>query len=352
MKPSETLWHILESLYEGDKRPSQDRLMGKPLKLKRGNSLILVALDMADNVHLLLHPCIAGQTERLKSLRMKDVNCAVQSLLVASEPRRSYIDISCAAKRDSPLRRPFLAFCEDVLWECDRGTEPLEEGLLTVYKRWKRFWSLPEPTLAPKQLVQGLWGELAVLKLLISDYGPKAVSYWTGPVAAHHDFEHNGIALEVKTSVQRPAVVKINTLSQLDESPYEALYLTVVLVTGGPPGTTLTEEVRQVEGLLGDDEEMIEQFYDKLATAGYRPFNETQYAAYSFVLDSFVFHPVNADFPRIIEGSLVHPLDRRILEVRYSVELSGLTPLQPDDPKIKKALAQLGSDPKGKGKKA
>lgn len=352
MKPSETLWHILESLYEGDKRPSHDRLMGKPLKLKRGDSLILVALDTADNVHLLLHPCVDEQAERLKSLRMKDVNCAVQSLLVANEPRRSYIDISCAAKRDSLLRRPFLAFCEDVLWECDRGTAPLEEGLLSVYKRWKRFWSLPEPALAPKALVQGLWGELAVLKILISEHGPKSVSYWTGPVAPHHDFEHNGIALEVKTSVQRPPTVKINTLSQLDEGPYEALYLGVALVTSGPPGSTLSDEVRQVESLLGDDEEMIEQFYDKLAAAGYRPFNETQYAAYSFVLDSLTFYPVNPDFPRIIAGSLVRPLDRRILEVRYSLELSGLTPLQLGDPKIKKALAKLCSDPKGKARKA
>lgn len=344
MRQTDTLWHIVESLYEGGKVPSGERLTGKPLILKRKNVIMLLAVDRDDSVHLLLHPSSEKHRDQLKSLSMKDVACSVQNLLVANEPRRAYIDIFCSARRDSPLRRPFLAFCEDVLWEVDHGTAPLEECLLSVYRRWRRFWSLAAPKMPSREFVQGLWGELSVLKALISTHGARAVECWTGPISPHHDFERRGIALEVKTSLQRPPVVRIHTLGQLDETQYESLFLVAALVTSTSGGSTITDEINHVESLLGGDEEAIDEFWTKLAAAGYHPFHEVEYSSFKYVLESLAFYPVNSEFPKITEQSFRNPIDRRIHDIRYSVELAGLHHVQQDDTLVQAALTKLCSD--------
>jgi hypothetical protein len=295
-----------------------------------------IALDGEGQVHLLLTPRAANE-ERLLRFRRRTLLIANRPWVVSSRPVSEFLDVTLLAPATSPLRRPFLSFCEDILLDLEQGGLP-EEAVHRTCLRWQRFWEEDDTEAAPLPWLLGLLGELSVLTILLDVGGSRAVAAWTGPEAADHDFQcGTAAALEVKTTRTLPPVVECS-LAQLDPGPVNTLLLALVYAKRQDDGTALPRLVAEIERRLASDEEMLDEFLAKLARAGYRRHLETAYAAHSFALSAPVFYLVNEAFPRITHASFREPLDARVQRVSYQVELTGLSLLAGDDPRLSTTL--------------
>jgi Putative PD-(D/E)XK family member, (DUF4420) len=319
--------------------PGPGSLVGKAIRLMQPENPPYIALDAESHVHLLLTPCAAHE-EQLVRFRRRSLTIANRPWVVSGRPASEFLDLTLLAPATSPLRRPFLSFCEDILSDLEQGEQP-EDAVRRTCLRWQRFWEEDDSEVPSLAWLLGLMGELSVLRTLVDAGGSSAVAAWTGPDAAEHDFQAGtAAALEVKTTLALPPVITCG-LAQLDRGPVGILILAVVHARRQENATNLPALVAEIEASLSGDEEALDDFLAKLARAGYRRHLGASYAAYGFALAPPVYYLVNETFPRITHASFKEPLDARVHRVSYQVEVTSLPPLEADDPGLTRVMRAL-----------
>jgi hypothetical protein len=166
---------------------------------------------------------------------------------------------------------------------------------------------------------RGLFGELAVLEDVVLDAlgALEGVTAWTGPEPKNQDFVHEGVALEVKTSLaKRHARLMIANEKQLDERPHRLLLLVYVkLDESAAQGMTLPARVEHCRVLLRSDPVAGRIFDDRLMTGGYLDVHAPLYANSSWRVSGVRFFQVRDAFPRLTDANL----PAGVGDVRYSI---------------------------------
>lgn len=300
-----------------------EKLTGKEIIVPRRDIRCLIALDI-ENIHLLITPAPEND-DKLKELDLKGLKISVRDWYVTSFPINRYLDISCTTGILPAFRRPFLRYCEDVL--CEITQTPVITPAEAVYKttrRWKKFWSPDAQTEITKEWAYGLIGELLFLTELITKFGPESVYSWTGPQGKNQDFQHGSdLGVEVKTSVEVPPKITCN-IYQLDPDLFKSLFIACYRFTPAETGIALPELVRKIEDQMKDDQDALQEFYDRLSLTGYSPAYEQKYTCFRVNSSSPDLLPVDARFPKITERSFVEPPDHRISGIRFTVQLNDI----------------------------
>lgn len=321
-------------------RPPKGTLSGQAVAFK-GGPTTFIAVDANGQLHLLLAPG-ATDLRRLERFRRPALDLENRPWSVSGAPIEIYLDLTLVAPASSPLRRPFLGFCEDILADLENGLSP-EAAVSRTCSRWKRFWEEGESPEPSPKWVLGLMGELTMLEILLKDVNVAAVSHWTGPEGEEHDFQAGTtVALEVKTSVRMPPMIECG-LSQLDSGGAGDLFLAVFHATAREGADSLPDLVDRIEVKLSPNEDALDLFFGKLARAGYRRHLLADYQHHTYALAPPMFHFVDGAFPRLSHASFASPLDARIHNVRYVLELTAIVPLAEDDPRLVSALGVLRS---------
>ncbi len=329
---------LLTSLRAGS-GPKANRLMGQEVKTSRGDVSVFVAVDSEQNPHLVVSPAPVAD-ERFRRFELKAFGISVKDWSVGSGTQQKYLDIRCVLSGNDALLRPFEAFCDDFLIDLEDGAPSPEAAALRTASRWHAFWARQSSEMT-LQAMRGLLGELTFLEFAVRTHGSRVVQSWTGPEAQDHDFQSDhAVAFEVKTSSRIPYQIECN-LNQLDRGLFERLYLVCFRVGRADSGTSLPDRVKRVAGALQGDDAALAIFEEKLAIAGYRRANEADYAAHRFDVGSAEVFVVDAAFPAITFASFATPPDMRVLDVRYTVEISGLPSLSLDDQAVKADLHRL-----------
>lgn len=155
---------------------------------------------------------------------------------------------------------------------------------------------------------RGLYGELWFLREhLIPRLGiEQAVSAWQAPFQVPHDFQTQGGAVEMKTSVaNQPQVVRINGERQLDDSGVPSLHLVhLSLDLHHDSGETLPAIVASVRQLVASSV-AGPIFEDRLFESRYVDVHEPLYRHTGYTLREMGAFEVRDGFPRIIEADLV-----------------------------------------------
>lgn len=341
MKFSGVLQPLVESLQE-QPAPRAGSLVGQVVTVTGRPELPYIALDADAHLHFLLAPR-AKDEGRLHRFRRRTLQIANRPWVVSGGSAQEFLDLTFLAAVSSPLRRPFLSFCEDVLLDLERGESP-EDAVHRTCLRWQRFWEEDDSDALSLTWLLGLVGELVLLRALIGVAGPDAIASWTGPEALDHDFQAGDrAAIEVKTTTRLPAEIECN-LAQLDPGVFRTLLLAVVLAKSvGDGGETLSSLTTSIEAQLTGADEALDVFLTKLSRVGYRHDREHVYATHMFDLAEPVFHLVDENFPRITHASFRATLDARIQVVRYRVELTGLSPLPLSAQVVDTVLRELAS---------
>lgn len=336
---------VLQPLVDSLQRqpaPRPGGLVGQVITVTGRSETPYIALDGDGHLHFLLTPKAADEA-RLARFRRRSLQIASRPWVVSGKPVHEFLDLTFIAPVTSPMRRPFLSFCEDILVDLNKGESP-EDAVHRTCLRWQRFWAEDDSDALSLTWLLGLIGELVVLRALITAGGAGVVVSWTGPEALDHDFQvGDRAAIEVKTTTRLPAEVECN-IKQLDPGVFRTLLLGVVLAKPtGEGGETLLSLTASIEAQLGGHDEELDLFLTKLARVGHRHDREHIYAAHAFDLADPVFHLVNEDFPRITHASFRGALDARIQAVRYRVELTGLTPHPLSAPVVDTVFREIAS---------
>jgi hypothetical protein len=333
----------LAELLQKEKPPSPGGLVGRLVPLSRAGDPAVLAVDVDGQLHFLLSPS-ASDPARLERFGRRTLQVGNRQWAVHGRVVSDYLDLSCPVPLGSPLRRPFLALCEDILLELQRpGT--VEDAVRRTLLRWHRFWDEEGEDGFSERWLIGLFGELAFLLDLLTREGLGAVAAWTGPEALDHDFQSAAaVAFEVKTTTRMPPVIECN-LQQLDPGLFDVLFLVCALVKRGEDGTTLPALVSAVEERLQSDEEILETFASKLARAGYRRQLSDEYSVRRLRLEAIRYFRVGFGFPRLTHTSFREPPDSRIQEIRYRLELSDIPSVAEMDPELIASRRRLCQPP-------
>jgi hypothetical protein len=330
---------LLESVLAGARSGGGAALSGMEV-LSRPDVSVFLAVEANDTIHFLLAPA-AEHADAFARFRLRALEITNARWAVAGRAAQEYVDLRCLAGAKSAMRRPFLAFCDDILLELRRTRCTPEEAVLRTCTRWQRFWTDEEDQGFTIEWLHGLAAELSFLRDLLSTHGPKALDTWRGPEGADHDFQTGTmLAAEVKASAVMPFRIHCN-LNQLDPGIFNELLLVCYLVPPAADGETLPADVATIEDILREHPDALDRFWDRLARAGYRRQAEEQYRSSPYRRSAPSIYLVNDEFPKLTVRSFVRPPDARISGLRYVVEVTGVEPL--DAERLRTVLASFAA---------
>lgn len=207
-------------------------------------------------------------------------------------------------------------------------TEIREYSMIFVqmFYRWSEFFEDKSSDSLSPDTIQGLFGEMFVLKNLLMNSDSASVNdvleSWKGPYDLGHDFVLDDKDIEVKTRTITRSTVKISSEFQLEtenDKPLELLVLSIAKNTAESyPLSKLFFQVKElVMNKLGD-------FYIVLKALGRKNLSNHNIRDY----DNYIFEPVEykvydslADgFPKIVRSEI----PRELTGITYSLNLNTL----------------------------
>jgi hypothetical protein len=240
---------------------------------------------------------------------------------------------------EDSLEDVFVLFLEDVLSSLVAVSND-DEALTVIHSRvnhWKDlFAKLSGETLTPERQ-RGLYGELLILNMLLqaSKDKLKTLSAWQGPHGGNHDFVLNKVALEVKTTKAGAPSLGISNEMQLDYSGWEALYVSLVVLSEIKGGSdTLSSLIKEIQNLLEGDLELVALFLSKLQLAGIPNDMTDSYSDVGYHLRACRHFHVKEGFPSIITTDIPDAVS----EVKYKVDISGCIDFEMDEETLLKSF--------------
>ncbi|MEI7035025.1 PD-(D/E)XK motif protein [Streptomyces pratensis] len=326
----ENSWHALEA----EQATAERRLRTTPLPVDTEQGPLTAAVDHDGHRHLLI-PVPANRKIRTNPdgpvLRLSG------RALEDADTYQSYADLMLLEGDFGDL---FTGLCVDVLDATRESPHAPIKALYGVLDRWKALFRAQRALLTPDQVV-GLFGELTILKRLL-ERDPGAHRLWHGPSGYRHDFWGGATAVEVKASTspegRRP---RIHGLDQLEAPAGGELWLAwfrLQRVMSAGVGTGFTELIGQTLYLCDDEQALL----DLLAGAGFRPTDTDRYRNMSFLIGEERWYRVTPDFPGLTGEALASAgLTISALDVAYSIDLSGETPVPLPDDEVRAVLDRL-----------
>jgi hypothetical protein len=211
---------------------------------------------------------------------------------------------------DPGLSEVFNPLVSDIAATAQAQPGPAEAVLAALerFEHWRRLLqSLADTGLSPEAR-RGLFGELSMLRdhLLPVMPATDAVRAWTGPMAAHQDFQLPGAAIEVKTSAgKEPQTLVISSERELDGTAAGQLILAHLSLDErrGGNGESLKAAVdRTRAAVTGAAARTL--LDDLLVRAGYLAHQRDLYDEPRYSVRQEHFWHVDGDFPRITEADL------------------------------------------------
>lgn len=146
---------------------------------------------------------------------------------------------------DPALRMTFLSLIGEVLDRVDSTHSSIYVEVSKVVNDWRRVLETARAT-SSRTLIVGLFGELTVLRDLVTQRGPSAAGLWRGPQGHRHDFAAaNAIEVKTYTGTGSPKVT-VHGAFQLDPPAGHELHLVSLRVEESVDGETIAEIVGEL----------------------------------------------------------------------------------------------------------
>lgn len=229
----------------------------------------------------------------------------------------------------------FSLFIEDIVEKLLPITsEP--EALTVINFRvayWKKLFGKVSGELLSQERQRGLYGELAILKLLLNQCSDhqKVLNSWQGTSSSPQDFSNAQSALEVKTSKALYPKINISNELQLDYTYWDNLHLSVISIneTHGS-GSTLMRIIEDIKRICLHDTGIITMLDQKLDLAGIPPDSIDQYNEIGYIIRNCKFYEVREGFP-LINGSSLN--NSALSDISYRVDISSCSEFETTEEK-------------------
>jgi hypothetical protein len=244
---------------------------------------------------------------------------AGQALSASTSPDGEELYIRCL---DSRLAQQFAYFADDVLHELSAARAEVTLALTKVLENWSALFSVaPTGVLAVSAQI-GLLAELRLLEAILKRDN-SALSTWTGPSGARHDFQGSRNAVEAKaTSMHHEFRIQIHGFWQLEppESANLHVYAERVERTESNKADSLTSIVGRIQGLLTSHHE----FETALVSLGVQASRLDVYRDFRFAVLERRLCRIDEDFPRIAPSGLSTSTLGQIPEIQYAVNIGSV----------------------------
>ena len=219
----------------------------------------------------------------------------------------------------SPYTDVFLVLIDDLVDSivCRPGLEAGAKAVLFRLRRWERLLEASSKGMS-LSAQKGLIGELKVLASAAHAIGiTDALMAWQGPEGGTRDFDFGGTGIEVKTTAGKGLLtVRISSERQLEVIAIERLFLWCISLEKSDNGETLNDAISSVQLLIGSDDELNENFLQKLMLVGYLTSDSPKYKNRFSVHGEYVYQVLEG-FPRITSAQVPNC----VFSVGYSIDL-------------------------------
>jgi hypothetical protein len=287
---------------------------------------ILAAMRATDNA-----PCLMLQTTpspdalfELGGMRLSTVPDTSGTFLVLS-------------LEDGNRRDLFTTICSDVIEAAVHAGQGSALGhFLARLDAWRQFLRDRRSGLSREETV-GLLGELVILeRVLLADCSVQ--SSWEAPDDGLHDFQSNGHALEIKTSLGPSSNLRISSLDQLEPSGLRRLDLLHVRLIEAPDGRTIGDLITSITATLVDDVAR-RSFENALLRRGLMPDDDAARSGPRVQLRAIEGYSASETFPRLVRTDV----PAAITDANYTLDLRSLAPFSVDYAGVLEAFIQGAS---------
>jgi hypothetical protein len=285
-------------------------------------STVMLAVDRAGLRHLLLavDRSSAAPTQPVS----KGLSISVDELSVGERPARHYLDIAC---RDAAMHPNFTAVAAEII-DALPNSDDVIATVTSIFARWRLFWGVAADELSEEQVI-GLFGELWFLEFWLAPIDAAVLAAWAGPRGDRHDFKWPAASVEIKATRVRSdgaARHRISSLDQLEAPEQGELYLFSLRATPDPIGAhSLRSSVDRLRDGLSARPELLQDFDERLAAAGYSPAYGEQYGAGLRVAAEELYR-VSDGFPRLDSTSFRAGVPNGVDRISYTLDLVACEP--------------------------
>lgn len=309
------------------------------IALPAGKTTALLGRDSEGHLHLLVALGRHLDPSWVGTLKARSIQSSVRDLQISNRSARRFIDVEFNAPDPLKFGAPFLGFVEHFVDRVRSSATDDIKLLWITFEEWKRAWS-QEQRAFTEEWARGLFAELAFLDAAIDRAGSGCAHAWRGPDAPQ-DFSQKKISFEVKSSATVPHRPVISSIDQLDDEPFEALYLVCVLLERSESGDSLNHIVSRIRKKLTADTASLTHFDDILKGFGYSQETLNSLPSFLFRTGEMDVFRINRSFPKVARASFRAALDERILSLTYRLTLTNLQSLTLDDPSVRGNLKKL-----------
>ncbi len=302
------------------KELSGTRLLTRPVGVELAGGEILVAIDAADEKHLLVPISNSKVAEDYSSpgvvLRKR--------VLTVDNDNKDFADLHC---RIPSLDLVFERLIADVLSRIELDSAQPADACRQALDDWRTL--LRTATDGPsREKIIGLVGELEVLRILAGHSPAAALDAWRGPSKSVHDFVRYGEELEVKTTTSVAGnTISVSNIDQLDSGLVDTLHLVVVHAISNEASVSLDDRIDELISMGVPRGELLR----KLDDAGY------VYESGARIEDRYEIRSVRAwsvdeAFPGLRVGEIGTKRMKGVSKIKYDLNLdSAPDPLSDND---------------------
>lgn len=225
----------------------------------------------------------------------------------------------------SDQQNVFLSFCDNLVQSVAyTSTEDQAfSALRKQYAKWKSLFKILKDDAVPRELIQGIYGELFFLKnYMIPKYGvERSVKSWSGADITSKDFSIDTLWFEIKTIGTKSTSVKISSLTQLSSNYNGFLVINKVEKMADEykgKDCCIEELFNDIRSQINDDN-LESSFFEKLSGLGISLSDKAMKMKFS--VKSTSHYLVDQTFPRLTEKNI--PFSE-IVNAEYSLDVESL----------------------------
>jgi hypothetical protein len=198
--------------------------------------------------------------------------------------------------------------------------------MIEIVYKWAAFFEKNLKSKLNKEQVQGLFGELFFLNLLIEESESsnidKILNSWRGPFGDTKDFMFDSKCVEVKSKLDSRSFIKISSEFQLDEEAGKSLELLVVsLLIDIEKGNSINDLFNEIIEKVKDREGNTYLFYHALNQIVESTESLSQYNNLRFIVSKTEnFEVKEGIFPKLSRSNIYNSINN----LRYDLEITDL----------------------------
>lgn len=282
---------------------------------------LLIFKDEHDKLHFVIEESSVKRSD-LPDPKVKGLHIELKKFKFKGKHIEQFIDIEC---NSNAYIREFTEIVKEVASKILADNQKSIIAIKDVINAWKSFWGLQVSGILTEEEQIGLICELKVLRKLCELDAEKALNSWKGPLREKYDFLFSEWVFEIKGTQRDGHIHIVNGIDQLDAPHGKNLAFISFLVTKSSNTNSRSLEylISNLENnIFRDRIDLLDRFHDLLVRYGYSKIHSDDYSNIKYDIYDGKFYLVNDDFPKLTLASLKKSPDKRISELRYTINLN------------------------------